>query len=214
MGGRGVAGNHLATVIASRLSAHARQTRPPRARRAGQGYEGGPGCSSGAAAAACAGAPPPAARGAGGATLPAPHGGPGRALLAADQGDPFPWLTAPGGAAPQPPAGGGAKGAQQQQQPAVDPFPVIGDKAQPPAARAAALVSRLTRGEKLTLLHNHQRAVPRLGLPAYEFLNGARPRAAGGGGGGGADARGRVRARAPPPPHGRPPGRPPAPPPP
>jgi hypothetical protein len=43
---------------------------------------------------------------------------------------------------------------------------------QSPRERAQDLVGQLTLQEKLTLLHNRHREVPRLGLPAFDFLSG------------------------------------------
>jgi hypothetical protein len=85
--------------------------------------------------------------------------------------------NAPAAPAPAPPAPAPPAGA-----------PVWQDPKQPPAARARDLVGRLTLDEKVTQLHNLQKEVPRLGLPAFEFLNGAGARCAAGTRGGGAPA--------------------------
>jgi beta-glucosidase len=45
------------------------------------------------------------------------------------------------------------------------------DPAEPVAARVSDLVSRLSLAEKVQLMRNHAAAVPRLGIPAYDYWN-------------------------------------------
>ncbi len=52
---------------------------------------------------------------------------------------------------------------------AQTPRPLYQDPTQPPAARAADLVSRMTLEEKAAQMVNTAPAIPRLGVPAYDF---------------------------------------------
>src|SRR5512133_3262583 len=47
--------------------------------------------------------------------------------------------------------------------------PIYLDPSQPRAARVRDLISRLTLAEKISLMPNNARAIPRLGIPAYDY---------------------------------------------
>lgn len=112
-------------------------------------------------------------------TLPQPAGAAGASSGATRKLHQFfPLLDAPG---PEPVAAPLGRTVYPRDVPqaagkAVNPksaAPLVGSRAKSASDRARELVAQLMLDEKLGLLHNRHKEVPRLGLPPYEFMNGA-----------------------------------------